>query len=239
MNGLTIINKNGILMVDSREVAERTGKQHSHLLRDIKGYKEIIDHNPKMDSDNFFIKSTYKNENNQYYPCYLLTRKGCDMVANKMTGEKGILFTAEYVTEFEEMEQALKNPMLNQSKEIQAIFLLDEKQMKLEKKINDLETNMPLFNIECDELQAAVKRKGLKILGGKDSVAYKDKPLRTKLYSDIQREIKRQFGLNSYKALKRSQLDIALEIVEKYTEPLIIKDEIILLNNQVKFNNAM
>ena len=30
------------------------------------------------------------------------------MVANKMTGEKGILFTAIYVTKFEEMEKALK-----------------------------------------------------------------------------------------------------------------------------------
>lgn len=29
------------------------------------------------------------------------------MVANKLTGEKGILFTAEYVTRFEEMEQGI------------------------------------------------------------------------------------------------------------------------------------
>ncbi|MDN9204386.1 phage antirepressor KilAC domain-containing protein, partial [Clostridioides difficile] len=37
-----------------------------------------------------------------------LTKKGCDMVANKMTGEKGIIFTAIYVTKFEEMERELK-----------------------------------------------------------------------------------------------------------------------------------
>ncbi len=30
------------------------------------------------------------------------------MVANKMTGEKGIIFTAIYVTKFEEMERELK-----------------------------------------------------------------------------------------------------------------------------------
>ncbi|MDV3426698.1 MAG: ORF6C domain-containing protein [Bacillota bacterium] len=125
------------------------------------------------------------------------------------------------------------------SKELQAIFVLDEKQQQLEKKVCDLENNIPLFNIECEELQNVVKRKGVKILGGKESKAYKDKSLRTKLYSDIQKEIKRQFGLHSYKALKRSHLKIAIEIVEKYSTPLILQDKINLLNNQIKFDNAI
>ncbi|HGM1295186.1 TPA: phage antirepressor KilAC domain-containing protein, partial [Clostridioides difficile] len=54
------------------------------------------------------IESTYINTQNKIQPCYLLTKKGCDMVANKMTGEKGIIFTAIYVTKFEEMERELK-----------------------------------------------------------------------------------------------------------------------------------
>lgn len=108
MNQLKIVNQDGKLLVDSREVAEMVGKTHSHLLRDIKGYKEVIDQNPNLDSANFFISSVYQNENNQTYPCFLLTRKGCDMVANKLTGEKGVLFTASYVTRFEEMENQLK-----------------------------------------------------------------------------------------------------------------------------------
>ncbi|MGE7112450.1 Rha family transcriptional regulator [Lysinibacillus sp. NPDC047702] len=58
---------------------------------------------------NFFIEHTYKTNQNKELPCYLLTRKGCDMVANKMTGAKGVLFTATYVTRFEEMENQLKS----------------------------------------------------------------------------------------------------------------------------------
>ncbi len=42
----------------------------------------------------FFILSTYQDSKGETRPCYLLTKKGCDMVANKMTGEKGVLFTA-------------------------------------------------------------------------------------------------------------------------------------------------
>lgn len=84
-------------------------KEHKNLLRDIKGYCDIL-HSPTLSSENFFIEYTYVNSRNQQQPCYLLTRKGCDMVANKMTGEKGVLFTAEYVTQFQVM---LPNKMLS------------------------------------------------------------------------------------------------------------------------------
>ena len=38
-------------------------------------------------------------------PCYEVTKIGCDFLANKFTGEKGILFTAKYVKRFNEMER--------------------------------------------------------------------------------------------------------------------------------------
>ncbi|GIO23929.1 Rha family transcriptional regulator [Oceanobacillus sp. J11TS1] len=107
MNQLKVISHNGQLVTESREVAKMTDKTHAHLMRNIQGYKQVLDPNPKLDSADFFIESSYKDSNNQTRPCFLLTKKGCDMVANKMTGEKGILFTAEYVTRFEEMEKQL------------------------------------------------------------------------------------------------------------------------------------
>ncbi|MDC9294463.1 phage antirepressor KilAC domain-containing protein [Clostridioides difficile] len=108
MNNLTIIKQNNKYLVESREVAELIEKDHNQLLRSIRGYISVLEQSAKLHTDDFFIESTYRNENNQKYPCYLLTKKGCDMVANKMTGEKGIIFTAIYVTKFEEMEQELK-----------------------------------------------------------------------------------------------------------------------------------
>ncbi|HGM3394965.1 TPA: Rha family transcriptional regulator [Clostridioides difficile] len=108
MNNLTVIKRNNKYLVESREVAELIEKDHNQLLRSIRGYISVLEQSAKLHTDDFFIESTYKNENNQKYPCYLLTKKGCDMVANKMTGEKGIIFTAIYVTKFEEMEQELK-----------------------------------------------------------------------------------------------------------------------------------
>ncbi len=110
MIDLTVINQNGQLLVDSKEVAEMIGKRHDHLLRDIDGYAEVLEKSnvPKIGVVDFFISDTYNDAKGEQRPCYLITRKGCDMVANKMTGEKGVLFTAAYVTKFEEMEQAQK-----------------------------------------------------------------------------------------------------------------------------------
>ncbi len=114
MNQLTVSLINGAEVVDSREVAEMVGKNHKDLLRDIRGYIEIMGNVNTDDSierkiapNEFFIPSEYKDSIGRTLPCYLLTKKGCDMVANKLTGEKGVLFTAAYVTAFEEMHERL------------------------------------------------------------------------------------------------------------------------------------
>lgn len=94
-------------VLDSREVAEMVGMRHADLMRNIDHYIEVSSENAKLRSQNFFIERTYKTDgNNKTYKRYDITKKGCEMVANKLTGEKGILFTAEYVERFNQMEQA-------------------------------------------------------------------------------------------------------------------------------------
>ena len=113
MNELTIIDRSGVEVIDSREVAEAIGKQHAHLMRDIKNYCDILEktNESKIGLVDFFIPSTYTDGKGENRPCYLLTKKGCDMVANKMTGEKGVIFTAMYVTAFEKMRERITKPM--------------------------------------------------------------------------------------------------------------------------------
>ncbi len=65
----------------------------------------VVDNALKIEPSDFFIESSYQDDKQQTRPCYLLTKKGCDMVANKLTGKKGILFTAAYVTAFEQMRK--------------------------------------------------------------------------------------------------------------------------------------
>lgn len=109
MNELQLINKCGVFYADSRQVAEMIGKDHAMLLRDIRRYVNVLT-NANLQALDFFVKATYTDSKGESRPRYLISRKGCDMVANKMTGDKGILFTAEYVTRFDEMEKELTKP---------------------------------------------------------------------------------------------------------------------------------
>lgn len=99
--------------------------------------------------------------------------------------------------------------------------------------IKDLKENSPLFNIECDELQKLVKKIGTMQLGGYGTKAYKDNSLRQKVYKDLQNQLKREFGINSYKALKRCQLEKAKKIVWNYKMPTVLEDQVTALNNQI------
>lgn len=94
------------LTLDSREVATMVEKRHDHLIRDIARYSEHLTA-PNFGVSDFFKNSTYKDSSGKINKCYLLTRKGCEFVANKMTGKKGILFTANYINRFHEMEQEI------------------------------------------------------------------------------------------------------------------------------------
>ncbi|WP_020007361.1 Rha family transcriptional regulator, partial [Salinicoccus albus] len=109
MEQLQVFEQNGELYTDSRDVAVMTEKRHADLLRDIENYKSAILQNANLRSDDFFVESSYQAGTGKMYKHYLLTKKGCDMVANKMTGEKGILFTAMYVDQFHKMENHIKS----------------------------------------------------------------------------------------------------------------------------------
>lgn len=117
MNKTELVKTNTVegqapVTINSREVAEMVGKEHKKLLRDINKYADILN-GANFGLVDFFIESTYVDAKGETRPCYEITRKGCDMVANKMTGEKGVLFTAAYVTKFEEMEKEIAMKQFN------------------------------------------------------------------------------------------------------------------------------
>lgn len=91
------------ISIESREVAEMVGKQHNELLKDIRRFISYLGEG-KITHTDFFVESEYLTDQNKKQPCFLLTKQGCEMVANKLTGKKGTLFTARYVMKFNEME---------------------------------------------------------------------------------------------------------------------------------------
>lgn len=102
--------KNNARTITTLEVAEMMEIEHSKLLRKLEGdgtHKGIIPvlGEAHLGVTDYFIKSTYLTGQNKKMPCYEVTKLGCDFLANKFTGEKGIIFTARYVKRFDEMER--------------------------------------------------------------------------------------------------------------------------------------
>lgn len=117
--------------------------------------------------------------------------------------------------------------------QVKALKEVEEKVTDLDEKFEDFKEDLPLIGDEPDELVALVNMKGVEVLGGKGSKAYKDKSLRSKVYSDIWGEVKRQFGVRKYKAIKRKHFDKAKEIINKYIPTVLLDEEISLLNDQI------
>ena len=170
---------------------------------------------------------------------YLWTEKGALLHAKSLnTDEAWEVYDRLVETYFrvKEVVQAPKKLTALQQLKLQSDALLEvsEKQQQLEEKVEDMESNFPLFNIECEELQKLVKKVGTTALGGYGSRAYKDNSLRQKVYKDIQHQLTREFGIGSYKAIKRCQLSLAKEIVQAYRIPTFLQDQVTALNNQLE-----
>ncbi len=90
--------------ITSMEVAQMVGKKHYDLLKDIRKYTEQLDEG-KISVVDFFTESTYIDGKGESRPCFMVTKKGCEFIAHKLTGQKGTEFTARYINRFHEMEQ--------------------------------------------------------------------------------------------------------------------------------------
>lgn len=91
--------------ITSMEAAEWCGKRHNELLKDIRRYMSQLGEG-KIPHTDFFKESTYITEQNKTLPCFQVTKKGCEFIAHKMTGQKGTEFTARYINRFHEMEES-------------------------------------------------------------------------------------------------------------------------------------
>ncbi|MCT3443433.1 Rha family transcriptional regulator [Limosilactobacillus fermentum] len=123
MENQVVKQANGQNVMDSRDVAKMIGKRHRDLMRDIRRYISEMATSAKLRALDFFIESTYEDAKGETRECYLLTKQGCEFVANKLTGKKGTIFTATYVGLFNEYQkehnEALEGHLLKDSQAIE------------------------------------------------------------------------------------------------------------------------
>lgn len=100
--------------------------------------------------------------------------------------------------------------------------------------LESLKNDMPILPIEADKITTAVKRKAIEVLGGKESNAYKNNKVNKKVFSNIYSNLKYNFGVRSYKSIKRCESDKAIEIIEAYQPPFFLEQLINGENAQLR-----
>ena len=125
--------------------------------RKTKGIIEILNAHDFVVVD-YFIKSSYVDAKGEDRPCYLVTKLGCDFLANKFTGEKGILFTAKYVKRFDEMERTIQNQYKLPTTYKEALLQLVEQVEENEKLLADNNHKQEVINGLTDDVDIYRKK---------------------------------------------------------------------------------
>lgn len=102
---LEFINDKQVPAVTSQQLAEVFGKQHAHVMRDI---RENTAKCSKLFSASNFGLAEYLDEQGKSRPMYLMTKDGFTMVAMAYTTPEAVRFKEAYIAEFNRMEETLR-----------------------------------------------------------------------------------------------------------------------------------
>ncbi|MGO5075223.1 ORF6C domain-containing protein [Clostridium sporogenes] len=181
------------------------------------------------------FKTTYLKDNSSMLRInclYLWTERGANRHCK-------ILDTDRAWEQFDNLEEtyfrAKENKLPTMSIEDIIITQLKE-QKKIKKQLTGITNKfeeLPLFTVDSKELSKIVNRIAVKFLGGKHSPAYKE--LNRKVFSDIYKQVWREFDVTSCAAIKRKYLEDAKKFISEYKLPRALANEIETLNNQVSF----
>ena len=168
---------------------------------------------------------------------YLWTRRGasrhCKILGTDKAWEQFDYLEDNY------FEKQPKSIPLTTAQQIQLLAQgnveLNQRVDTLAERMDNFEQNLPLLPEDADDVSREVKKRVVEVLGGKDSNAYHNRSLSQKVFKDAYRNLKSNFNISSYKAIKRNRKDMAVQIAREYKPPLYLAEQIQAENSQMKF----
>ena len=212
MTDIILSTQNGEPVVSSRQIAENFGKEHKNVLQTI----------DNMTAENsallqMFHLSEYTTSQNKKLPMYLMNRDGFSLLVMGFTGKAALEWKLKYIQAFNEMEKKLATPQMPKlSKELQALFLLDDRTQRQEQRITALENNMVVDYDQQLSLKNAVNHVVVEALGGKNAPAYGDSHVRGMVYCEINKDIQMWFRVSSRNNIPRKRFDEAVEYIQRW-----------------------
>ena len=142
MNNLVFKGQNNQALTNSLLVAEKFGKEHQHILRDI---RNLIGGMSNFGETPYFVETSYIHEQNgREYPMYVMNRDGFTLLAMGFTGEKALKFKLDYINAFNQMEETIKSGGYNVPGSFrEALLLAAEQQARIEEQQKMIEANRP------------------------------------------------------------------------------------------------
>lgn len=213
----------------SNEVAEMINKRHADLLRDIKIYIKYLNEG-KIASVDFFIESKYEDAKGEKRPNYLLTKQGCEMVSNKLTGAKGVQFTAKYVSRFNQMESHIEDEqqkLPSSPMEILELTFAAQKETNervdaIEDDVKDIKENQLITTEDKTSIDRMVRKKIYQIC--KDMrLSNEAKKL---LFADLGSSIKQLFNVPHRGRIRAKDYSKAVDFVSTWEPNSITKQRI-------------
>lgn len=241
MNELKITEYKNIRVLTTQQIAEAYETDARIISNNFNRNKERYvegKHFVCLDGEELkeFKTNHHFDESSRINKLYLWTEKGAFLHAKSLNTDKAWEVYDRLVDEY--FEKVSRKPMTI----AEQIQLLAQGNVELEEKIEavnddlqEFKKDMPLLALECQKITKAKNQKVVPLLGGKDSPAYKDNSIRQQVYSDIDAQLRREFGANTYKAIKRNQCDLAVKIINEYELPMYLKDQIDSSNAQESF----
>lgn len=211
MTDIILSTQNGEPVASSRQIAESFGKEHKHVLDAV---KNLVAENSAAKS--MFYETTFENRGKQY-PMYLMNRDGFTLLAMGFTGKAALEWKLKYIAAFNEMEKKLNAPQMPKlSKEMQALFLLDDRTQKQEQRLTALENTMTVDYNQQRVLRKSISRSVICALGDESAPAYIDNHVRSKVYSECNHDVQDWFRVNSVGNIPRKRFDEAVEYIQRW-----------------------
>ena len=211
MTDIILSTQNGEPVASSRQIAESFGKEHKSVLRSV---EDLVAQNCAAKS--MFYETTFENRGKQY-PMYLMNRDGFTLLAMGFTGKAALEWKLKYIQAFNEMEKKLNaSQMPKLSKEMQALFLLDDRTQKQEQRLTALENTMTVDYNQQRVLRKSISRSVICALGDENAPAYIDNHVRSKVYSECNHDVQDWFRVNSVGNIPRKRFDEAVEYIQRW-----------------------
>lgn len=241
MNNLTVTEYKNIRVLTTQQIAEAYGTDTKIISKNFSRNKERYiegKHFICLEGEELkeFKTKRHFDDSSRINKLYLWTEKGAFLHAKSLNTDKAWEVYDRLVDEYFEKP---KLPLWTMDDKIQILaqgnIELKEKIEAVNDDLQEFKKDMPLLALECQKITKAKNQKVVPLLGGKNTPAYKDNSLRQLVYSDIDAQLRREFGVNTYKAIKRNQCDVAIKIINEYELPMYLKDRIDNENAQGSF----